>query len=96
MAHSLRRKQSLGDLCSSHPYNHTQRINNTHTHMQTTYSIIVMDHDDFGTDEPLGAARIPLYEATGLDGTHLRKLLADLRSIRVCMCVYVLCVETLL
>lgn len=78
---------------------HATHKQHTHTHANhilCTYSIIVMDHDDFGTDEPLGAARIPLYEATGLDGTHLRKLLADLRSIRVCMCVYVLCVETLL
>ena len=47
--------------------------------------IIVMDHDDFGSDNPLGAARIPLYEATGPEGMHLRKLLADLSSIRVCV-----------
>ena len=50
--------------------------------------IIVMDHDDFGSDNPLGAARIPLYEATGPEGMHLRKLLADLSSIRVCVCVW--------
>ena len=84
------KRSRWGVLCESYTNNSEASPLHTHTHTHT-HSIIVMDHDDFGSDNPLGAARIPLYEATGPEGMHLKKLLADLSSIRVrmgmCVCV---------